>query len=154
MRAMSRRRTRRRRLLATVRHTLARCCVLPTGTPTSPSRCSPPTHAAAAFDFALRLVLTFPEECSGKTRCMAIVGHLSHRPLWTANASTGAIYRSPDTPCTLLLDEADTIFSRWADERLHGPRLAMLLEPYGIAVDRNPSTTRRQRDCRRADFTS
>lgn len=100
-----------RDLLDAVRATLARYCVLPgRNAYTAVTLFIAYTHAAAAFDFAPRLVLTSPEKRSGKTRCMEIVGHLSHRPLWTANASTAAIYRSLGSPRTLLLDEADTVF--------------------------------------------
>ena len=98
-------------LLDAVRATLTTYCVLPSAHAyTAVTLFIAYTHAAAAFDFAPRLVLSSPEKRSGKTRCMEIVGHLSHRPLWTANASTAAIYRSLDSPRTLLLDEADTVF--------------------------------------------
>jgi len=43
--------------------------------------------------------------------------------------------------------------SRWADEGLTGRRLALLLKPYGVAVGRNPSTSKRERGYRRTDFT-
>ena len=98
-------------LLDAVHQTLARYCVLPgRHAYVAVTLFTAYTHAAAVFDYAPRLVLTSPEKRSGKTRCMEIIGHLSHRPLWTANASTAAIYRSLASPRTLLLDEADTIF--------------------------------------------
>ncbi|MCL1869773.1 MAG: DUF3631 domain-containing protein [Promicromonosporaceae bacterium] len=68
------------------------------------------THAASAFDFAPRLLLTSPEKRSGKTRTMEVVGHLCHGPLFAANATVPALFRSLDTPRTVLFDEADTIF--------------------------------------------
>lgn len=98
-------------LLDAVQSTIARYCVLPgRHAYTAVTLFTAYTHAANVFDFAPRLVLTSPEKRSGKSRCMEIVGHLSHRPLVTANASTAAIYRSLDKPRTLLLDEADTVF--------------------------------------------
>ncbi len=98
-------------LLDRVAATLHRYCILPSRhAHAAVTLYIAYTHAAHVFDFAPRLVLTSAEKRSGKTRCMEIVGHLSHRPLWTANASTAAIYRSLATPRTLLLDEADTVF--------------------------------------------
>ncbi len=43
--------------------------------------------------------------------------------------------------------------SRWADEGLTGRRLAIMLKGYGVPVGRNPSTSKRERGYRRADFT-
>lgn len=98
-------------LLDAVHQALARYCVLPgRHAYVAVTLFTAYTHAAQVFDFAPWLVLTSPEKRSGKTRCMEIVGHLSHRPIWTANTSTAAIYRSLTTQRTLLLDEADTIF--------------------------------------------
>lgn len=68
------------------------------------------THAAACFDFAPRLLLTSAEKRSGKTRTMEILGHLSSRPLFAANATVPALFRSLSSPRTVLFDEADTIF--------------------------------------------
>lgn len=68
------------------------------------------THAAGAFDYAPRLLLTSAEKRSGKTRTMEVLGHLSHAPLFAANATVPALFRSLDEPRTVLFDEADTIF--------------------------------------------
>lgn len=68
------------------------------------------THAAGAFDFAPRLLLTSAEKRSGKSRTMEVASKLSAAPLIAANATVPAIFRSLDTPRTLFLDEADTIF--------------------------------------------
>lgn len=70
------------------------------------------THAAAAFDYAPRLLLTSAEKRSGKTRTMEVIEGLCCAPLVTANASPAGLVRSidPERPRTLLLDEADTIF--------------------------------------------
>lgn len=70
------------------------------------------THAAVAFDYAPRLLVTSAEKRSGKSRTLEIIGELCHRPLKTANASNAAIYRSIQAgePITLIFDEADTLF--------------------------------------------
>ncbi|QAY63730.1 hypothetical protein ET495_11270 [Xylanimonas allomyrinae] len=68
------------------------------------------THAAGVFDYAPRLLLTSAEKRSGKTRTMEVVGNLCHAPLFAANATVAALFRSLDTPRTVLFDEADTIF--------------------------------------------
>lgn len=95
-----------------VRDALTRCCILPgRHAYTAVTLFCAYTHAAAVFDFAPRLVLTSPEKRSGKTRCLEIIHQLAHKPMSTANASTAALYRSLAEPRTVLLDEADTIFS-------------------------------------------
>lgn len=70
------------------------------------------TRAAGCFDFAPRLVLTSAEKRSGKTRTMEVVSTISAKPLIAANATVPALFRSlgGDTPPTICLDEADTIF--------------------------------------------
>ena len=68
------------------------------------------THAAEAFYFAPRLLLTSAEKRSGKSRTMEVTHKMSAAPLIAANATVPAIFRSLDTPRTLFLDEADTIF--------------------------------------------
>lgn len=70
------------------------------------------THAQAAWAHAPRLVIRAPEKRCGKSRLLDIVEGCCHNPLITVNASPPAIYRSigSDSPPTLLIDEADTIF--------------------------------------------
>lgn len=72
------------------------------------------THAQKAWNHAPRLVINSPEKRCGKTRLLEIIEALSHEPLMTANVSTAALYRiigmRGDSPPTILLDEADTIF--------------------------------------------
>lgn len=68
------------------------------------------THAADAFDFAPRLVVTSAEKRSGKSRTLEIITKLSANPMVAANATTAALFRSLETPKTVILDEADTIF--------------------------------------------
>jgi hypothetical protein len=70
------------------------------------------THAQAAWQHAPRLVIRAPEKRCGKSRLLDIVEGTCHAPLITVNASPAAVYRAigTDTPPTLLVDEADTIF--------------------------------------------
>lgn len=70
------------------------------------------THAARAFDYAPRLLLTSAEKRSGKTRTLEIIVNLGRHPLVAANATVAAIFRSidPESPRVLIFDEADTIF--------------------------------------------
>jgi hypothetical protein len=59
-----------------------------------------------------RLVIRAPEKRCGKSRLLDLVQGTCHAPLTTVNASPAAVYRAigSDTPPTLLVDEADTIF--------------------------------------------
>jgi hypothetical protein len=70
------------------------------------------SHAQAAWAHAPRLVIRAPEKRCGKSRLLDIVEGTCHAPLITVNASPAAVYRAigSDTPPTLLVDEADTIF--------------------------------------------
>ncbi|HLL66824.1 MAG TPA: DUF3631 domain-containing protein [Micromonosporaceae bacterium] len=73
------------------------------------------THAQPAWAHAPRLVIRAPERRCGKSRLLDVVEGTSFNPLITVNASTAAVYRSigtvgADSPPTLLIDEADTIF--------------------------------------------
>ena len=83
------------------------------------------THAQAAWAHAPRLVIRAPEKRCGKSRLLDIVEGTCHAPLITVNASPAAVYRAigTDTPPTLLVDEADTIFggkNAEANEDLRG----------------------------------
>ena len=83
------------------------------------------THAQPAWQHAPRLVIRAPEKRCGKSRLLDIVEGTCHAPLITVNASPAAVYRAigTDTPPTLLVDEADTIFggkNAEANEDLRG----------------------------------
>jgi hypothetical protein len=71
------------------------------------------THAQQSWAHAPRLVIRAPEKRCGKSRLLDIVEGTCHAPLITVNASPAAVYRAigSDVPPTLLVDEADTIFS-------------------------------------------
>jgi hypothetical protein len=70
------------------------------------------THAQPAWAHAPRLVIRGPEKRCGKSRLLDIIEGTCHAPLITVNASPAAVYRAigDDTPPTVLVDEADTIF--------------------------------------------
>ena len=83
------------------------------------------SHAQAAWAHAPRLVIRAPEKRCGKSRLLDIVEGTCHAPLITVNASPAAVYRAigSDTPPTVLVDEADTIFggkNAEANEDLRG----------------------------------
>lgn len=71
------------------------------------------THVYEAFTFAPRLVVTSAEKRSGKTRTLEIVAALCRNPVFTANATTAALYRMFKIlgTLTLIFDEADTVFN-------------------------------------------
>jgi hypothetical protein len=70
------------------------------------------THAQTAWAHAPRLVIRAPEKRCGKSRLLDVLEGTCHAALITVNASPAAVYRAigTDTPPTLLVDEADTIF--------------------------------------------
>lgn len=73
------------------------------------------THAVPALDVAPRLVIRSAEKRSGKTRLLEVLSLLVHDPVRFADVSVPYLFRriekAGDLPPTLLLDEADTIFS-------------------------------------------
>ncbi|MFJ7077662.1 DUF3631 domain-containing protein [Streptomyces sp. NPDC098781] len=71
------------------------------------------THLQRAWQHAPRLAIVAPEKRCGKSRLLDIVTETVHNRLITVNASAAAIFRSidGDDPPTLLVDEADTLFS-------------------------------------------
>lgn len=72
------------------------------------------THVSSSFDFAPRLVIKSVEKRSGKTRVLEVIDGMSHDPIRLINASVPYLFRrvelADDSPPTLLLDEADTLF--------------------------------------------
>lgn len=76
------------------------------------------SHAQHAWAHAPRLVIRAPERRCGKSRLLDAVEAMCCRPLITVNASPAAVYRAigADLPPTLLVDEADTIFTGKAGE--------------------------------------
>jgi hypothetical protein len=72
------------------------------------------THAQPAWEHATRLIGKSPLKRCGKTRLLEVCSDLVHQPLRTTNISAAALVRAideDDPPC-LILDEADTIFTK------------------------------------------
>jgi hypothetical protein len=72
------------------------------------------THAQSAWEHATRAVVKSPLKRCGKTRLLEVCSGLVHQPIRTTNISTAALVRAideDDPPC-LILDEADTIFTK------------------------------------------
>lgn len=71
------------------------------------------THGQTAFQHATRLAINSPEKRCGKSRLLDVIEATCHKPLMTINATVPALFRSIDAadPPTLLLDEADAIWS-------------------------------------------
>jgi Protein of unknown function (DUF3631) len=64
------------------------------------------------------LVVTSPEQDSGKTTCVNVIGFLVPRPLQLLEASAASVYSLIDAACpTIIHDEADTILERKTDLR-------------------------------------
>ncbi|MEU6057047.1 DUF3631 domain-containing protein [Streptomyces sp. NPDC047097] len=69
------------------------------------------THLQTAWQHAPRLAVVGPAKRCGKSRLLDVITETVHDPLITVNASAAAVFRSiTETPPTLLVDEADTIF--------------------------------------------
>jgi len=72
------------------------------------------THAQLSWQAAPRLTIKSPEKRCGKSRLLDLAEAMSWRPFVTFNATVPAVVRSldEDDPSTLLVDEADAIWSR------------------------------------------
>jgi hypothetical protein len=72
------------------------------------------THAAAQMQFAPRLRVKSPQKRCGKSRLLELLAELVHGPLKTVNISAAALVRSidPDSPPTIVFDEADAVFGK------------------------------------------
>jgi Protein of unknown function (DUF3631) len=72
------------------------------------------THGQRAWQFAPRVTIKSPVKRCGKSRLLDIIEATCHAPLVTFNATVAAVVRSirPDDPPTLLVDEADAIWSK------------------------------------------
>ncbi|MFJ2650448.1 DUF3631 domain-containing protein [Streptomyces sp. NPDC087420] len=69
------------------------------------------THLQTAWQHAPRLAAVGPAKRCGKSRLLDVITETVHDPLITVNASPAAVFRSiTETPPTLLVDEADTLF--------------------------------------------
>lgn len=71
------------------------------------------THAVRELQVAPRLRVKSPVMRCGKSRLLDVLLCLVRRPFPTANASAASVARSiGKDPCTLLMDEQDTVFGR------------------------------------------
>ena len=100
--------------LADLRAQIARYVVMPSQEAlTAATLWVAATHLQRAWQHAPRLAIVAPEKRCGKSRLLDVITETVHNPLITVNASPAAIFRSidDDDPITLLVDEADTLFS-------------------------------------------
>lgn len=71
------------------------------------------SHVQNAWQHAPRLAVISPEKRCGKSRLIDIIYGTCHQPLIAVNISPAALVHSvTDDPPTLLIDEADTIFTK------------------------------------------
>ncbi len=71
------------------------------------------SHVQSAWQHAPRLAIVSPEKRCGKSRLIDIIYGTCHQPLIAVNISPAALVHSvTDDPPTLLIDEADTIFTK------------------------------------------
>jgi Protein of unknown function (DUF3631) len=72
------------------------------------------THAQSAWEHASRLHPRSPLKRCGKTRLLEVIAATAAKPLKTTNISAAALVRSinQDDPPTIILDEADGVFTR------------------------------------------
>jgi hypothetical protein len=75
------------------------------------------THCQEQWEHASRLVLKSPVKRCGKTRAAEIIRELASNALVAGSISAAALVRAIGTPPpTLILDEADTVFKKRADD--------------------------------------
>ncbi|WP_406421086.1 DUF3631 domain-containing protein [Streptomyces sp. NBC_00873] len=100
------------RVLTELREQLRRYVVLPSEEAfTAVTLWVVATHLQTAWQHAPRLAVVGPAKRCGKSRLLDVITESVHDPLITVNASAAAVFRSiTDTPPTLLVDEADTLF--------------------------------------------
>jgi len=77
------------------------------------------THAQDCWEHATRLVIKSPLKRCGKSRLLDLVAELAHNVLLTVNISVAALVRtiSDTDPPTILIDEADAIFTQRRGQR-------------------------------------
>lgn len=74
--------------------------------------------ATEEFDYSPRLSFWSPEKRCGKTTALELIHNLLTNSKLTSNISAAALYRTieKDESCTIIIDESDTIFGRYADK--------------------------------------
>ncbi len=80
------------------------------------------THIQTALQHAPRLAVVGPTKGCGKSRVLDVLHETVHQPIMTVNMSTAVLFRIiGKNPRTILVDEADAIFSKAGDnEELRG----------------------------------
>ena len=80
------------------------------------------THIQTVLQHAPRLAVVGPTKGCGKSRVLDVLHETVHQPIMTVNMSTAVLFRViGKVPRTILVDEADTIFSKTGDnEELRG----------------------------------
>ncbi|MFR9789764.1 DUF3631 domain-containing protein [Streptomyces sp. MB22_4] len=80
------------------------------------------THIQTVLQHAPRLAVVGPTKGCGKSRVLDVLHETVHQPIMTVNMSTAVLFRIiGKNPRTILVDEADTIFSKAGDnEDLRG----------------------------------
>jgi hypothetical protein len=99
-----------------VQQAIRRYCVLPDAAAyDAVTLWAAASHVVPALDIAPRLVIRSAEKRSGKTRLLEVLSLLVNDPVRFADVSVPYLFRriekAGDSPPTLLLDEADAIFS-------------------------------------------
>ena len=70
------------------------------------------------FDFSPRLAIWSPEKRCGKSTLLDVIHNLLPHSILTSNISASALYRTieKDERLTMLIDESETLFGRFADK--------------------------------------
>ena len=153
-------------LAQTMRETLQRHSVLPTGADVALTLWALGTYIYNSFRIFPKLCLSSPEKRCGKTTIIEILGALVHRALIASNVSASVIFRSIDLwHPSLLIDEGDTFvndnvalrgvinsghtrstaFVLRTDGDNHQPKRFSTWSPMAIAMISSPPDTIRDR---------
>ncbi|MGV6818720.1 MAG: DUF3631 domain-containing protein [Thiotrichales bacterium] len=103
-------------LVAEMRETFNRYCVLPAGGDVALSLWSLAGYSINQFRIFPKACLSSPEKRCGKTTTLEVIGAVSHRAMTASNLSPSMLFRAIDAwQPSLLIDEADT-FIHSSDE--------------------------------------
>lgn len=106
-------------LLNEVADTIGKYIVLDEPQKTAATLWAAMTWMGDNLDYAPLAIISAPEKSCGKTQLLAVLGHMSCRPMHTSNSSASTLFRSVEYwKPTILIDEADTFFR--ANKELHG----------------------------------
>ncbi len=106
-------------LLDEVADTIGKFIVLDEAQKTAAALWTMSTWMGDVLDYAPLAIISAPEKSCGKSQLLAVIGHMSCRPMHTSNSSASTLFRSVEYwKPTILIDEADTFFR--ANKELHG----------------------------------